>query len=72
MDERKRVHCIHCGEFVSKKTFLAHKRIYYDSDSDQWIKKKELDPENEFAISTGNGHYHAFMNYFNSENNHTH
>ena len=46
MDERKRVHCTHCGEYLSKKTFHA---IYYDGDSDQWIKKKELDPESEFA-----------------------
>ena len=49
---------------MSKKTFLGHKQIYYDGDSDQWMKKKELDPESEFA--TGNGHYHAFMKYFNS------
>ena len=38
MDER--INCTHCGGFVSKKTFLAHKRIYYDSTTDQWLKKR--------------------------------
>ena len=50
MDER-RIHCTHCGGLVSKKTFLAHKRVYYDSNSDQWVKRRELDPESKLSLS---------------------
>lgn len=32
--------CPHCSVQVSKKTLLAHKRVYYDCSSDQWIKKR--------------------------------
>ena len=35
--------CPHCGHSVSTKTYLAHKRVYYDDDSDQWIKVRKLD-----------------------------
>ena len=32
----ERRHCPHCSKFVSLKTYKAHKRVYYDSDSDLW------------------------------------
>jgi len=31
--------CPHCDCLLSKKTFEAHKRLYYDGSTDQWIKK---------------------------------
>ena len=31
--------CPHCDSLLSKKTFEAHKRLYYDESSFQWIKK---------------------------------
>ena len=37
------IFCLHCGIYVARKTFRMHKRVYYDSDTDQWIKKKALD-----------------------------
>ena len=46
MDER-RIYCTHCGVFMSRKTYLAHKRVYYDKSTDQWIKRRELDPESK-------------------------
>ena len=38
MDDQK-VLCPHCGNSVTKKTLCAHKRLYYDNDTGQWIKK---------------------------------
>ena len=34
--------CPHCGIMVAKKTYRMHKRIYFDTDNDQWVKKKPL------------------------------
>ena len=31
-----RRHCPHCNGYISLKTFKAHKRRYYDSESDTW------------------------------------
>ena len=33
------IFCPHCGIYVAIMTFWMHKRVYYDSDTDQWIKK---------------------------------
>ena len=36
--------CPHCGCVLSRKTLLTHRRMYYDEDSDTWVKKrKELE-----------------------------
>ena len=37
--------CPHCGESLSKKTLLAHKRLYYDNERGIWIKKNKRQPE---------------------------
>ena len=34
--------CPHCGIEVARKTYLAHRRLYFDSDTDQWVKRKAL------------------------------
>lgn len=31
-----RRHCPHCSQFISLKTYKAHKRLYYDSDACVW------------------------------------
>ena len=36
--------CLHCDCELSKKTYETHKRLYYDNESDQWIKKRCLIP----------------------------
>ena len=43
MDSLSTVFCPHCGALVSRKTYRMHKRLYYDSDTEQWIKRKALD-----------------------------
>lgn len=47
-----KIFCQHCHQYLVKKSFIRHKRLYYDSDADQWIKKRctdmfdfEEDPE---------------------------
>lgn len=36
-----RRHCPHCTEQLSIKTFKAHKRRYYDSQTGVWLKKSQ-------------------------------
>lgn len=33
-----RRHCPHCDGYISLKTYKAHRRRYYDSESDTWHK----------------------------------
>ena len=51
VDERMRAHaamessdevfCPHCGREVAKKTYQTHKRLYYDSDTDQLERERQ-------------------------------
>lgn len=34
--------CPHCDLLLSRKSYEAHKRLYYDGDTSQWIKKSRL------------------------------
>lgn len=34
--------CPHCDVNVARKTYLAHKRTYFDSETGNWIKKKKI------------------------------
>ena len=46
------VFCPHCGVEVAKKTFKTHKRLYYDSNTDQWVKRRtteEVSEASEYA-----------------------
>lgn len=45
--EMASVVCPHCGHLLSKKTYLSHKRLYYDEEGDAWIKKQKLDANGE-------------------------
>ena len=51
--ERK-VLCPHCDNYLSKKTLATHRRLYYDSTADRWIKKRrpmQASPDHEdFSI----------------------
>lgn len=35
--------CPHCSCVLSKKTYSAHRRLYYDEDTTQWVKKREVE-----------------------------
>ena len=37
------VYCPHCGVEIVKKTYKVHKRLYFDMNSDQWMKRKAGD-----------------------------
>ena len=41
--------CPHCSQTLSTKTYKAHKRLYFDSNSNSWIKRRKADPE-DFAV----------------------
>lgn len=41
---RKLVLCGHCGEEVSKRTYYLHKRLYYDTTSQEWSEKRVFNP----------------------------
>lgn len=42
-----RVHCPHCEETVGKRTYWRHKRLYYDSSTDQWQTDRERITDSE-------------------------
>ena len=43
--------CPHCGIYLNKKTYQAHKRLYFDKNSKMWVKKRRVSYEvNEFDI----------------------
>ena len=41
------VFCPHCGTCVANKTYRMHKRLYYDDQGDQWVKKKAMTTDEE-------------------------
>lgn len=51
--------CPHCSEYLSKKAFLQHRRLYYIPIEDVWVKKKRCDPTDnklEDGIVDGDRH----------------
>ena len=46
--------CPHCESQLNKKTYQAHKRLYFDQDSHVWMKKRCVRPtasaQGEFDI----------------------
>ena len=51
--ELEGVMCPHCDCRLSKKTLDTHKRLYYDEESNKWIKKRCLIPsEHSEALAT--------------------
>lgn len=37
--------CPHCTSLLSRKAYATHKRLYYDGQTDQWVKKQKLADE---------------------------
>ncbi len=42
--------CPHCGEYLTKKVYKTHQRIYYDGDTQQWVKKRHTSQSTDFLI----------------------
>ena len=40
--------CAHCNSHLSVKTWKAHRRLYFDKDTETWIKKTCSCTEEEF------------------------
>lgn len=45
--EKKRFHCDHCGEKISKSLYFDHKRLYYSPASNTWKKITKGDMESQ-------------------------
>ena len=55
------VFCPHCSQELSSKTFKAHKRLYFDQDTNEWHKKRKTQPVEDFAD-------HILFHCFESDN----
>ena len=40
----KTVVCPHCSQRLSVKTYKAHRRVYFDSATNVWCKKRTVEP----------------------------
>ena len=45
------VFCPHCGTYVANKTYKMHRRLYFDVQTDQWVKKKAADNASKCIIT---------------------
>ena len=43
--------CGHCEELLSLKTFRRHRKLYYNSETDEWITKARLNPSKHDCVS---------------------
>lgn len=41
--------CPHCDTCMSRKSYDAHKRLYYDEETGEWIKKRRLITDDQRA-----------------------
>ena len=39
--------CPHCNEYVSLKTYKAHRRLHYDAITDRWSRRESSVSEEE-------------------------
>ena len=61
-----RVYCPHCEETVGKRTYWRHKRLYYNSSTDQWQTNHERerisdDSEEESVQFSPNNHSQSYL-----------
>lgn len=70
-DQRKRVYCPHCDNYISRTSFYGHKLLHFDDTQQVWRKESEesiagvqvsfeFSPECSTSISDGEGN--AFIN----------
>ena len=43
-------YCPHCGNVLAKKVYDAHKRLYYNEEMEQWIKRNRPDTAAGFLV----------------------
>ena len=43
MSEKGQYYCGHCDEKVSKTLYYAHKKLYYNAESNQWMSSGSSD-----------------------------
>ena len=44
MMDKGRYYCGHCQEKISKTLYFTHKRLYYNCDTGEWVRKCDLEP----------------------------
>ena len=49
-----RCHCPHCNQWLSLKTYRAHKRLFYNEDTDEWLKSETVHSV-QFPVATDHG-----------------
>ena len=58
----KRFHCGHCSQKISKTLYYEHKKLYYSTVENVWVKKTKIDSTNdlqeEFDFSDTDGELH--------------
>ena len=50
-DGQGRVFCPHCDEYLAKRTYWLHKRLYYDASLDTWGKNGNTSVELDASFS---------------------
>lgn len=50
MADEGKLQCPHCETLLSRKSYEAHKRLYYDGDANDWIKKRRLTSDDEHLL----------------------
>ena len=43
--------CMHCEESLAPRTFREHVRLYYDTTSHSWTKKRKRDAESAPVVA---------------------
>lgn len=41
---KKRILCDHCHDYIPKRTFYEHRRLYFDSRTQQWSDHRVFNP----------------------------
>ncbi len=67
---KKRVLCGHCGDYVSKRTYYQHKRLYFDTRSQEWSDSRVYNPittPEDIEVNTAKRQRSSSPESFNSE-----
>ena len=50
VEHMSRAVCPHCSTYLGRKTFLSHKRLYYDCTTGQWLKRSKQVSDNDWDL----------------------
>ena len=59
--KRRRVHCEHCKEFLSKSTYYRHRMRYFNAVSKQWVT---IEDHNDSTSSDNDDTVSSFLTEF--------